>query len=94
VNGDSRGTNERGPSWGWFVGLLVPVQGVETVGCAGRNLKFGKNLKFVPSLLTMIELSLYLHNKCFSHCTIHRKVFKVLKDYLQTLNLLESFGSI
>jgi hypothetical protein len=26
MNGDSKSTNERGPFWGWFVGLVVLVQ--------------------------------------------------------------------
>ncbi len=26
VNGDSKSTNERGPYFGWFVGLVVPIQ--------------------------------------------------------------------
>ncbi len=26
VNGDSKNTNERGSSFGWFVGFVMPVQ--------------------------------------------------------------------
>ena len=36
VNGDSKSTNERGPSFlGWFVGLVVPVQAF--LSCFGSS---------------------------------------------------------
>jgi hypothetical protein len=38
VNGDSKRTNERGPSLGWFVELVVPVQEIFVLlfGCSSR----------------------------------------------------------